>query len=221
MRSILFAFVIGLAGVAVLVSLGVWQMRRLDWKEGLIAEAAAMMDHAPVDLPATPDPATDRYLPVQVTGRLTGEEAHVLTSDRFRGPGFLVIAAFQMADGRRILIDRGFIPEEDRKAPRPAKDAMIEGNLNWPDDMTSSTPGHDAKTGIWFGRDLPGMAAALGTEPLLVIARSDTGDGITPVPAAANFRNDHLQYAITWFSLAAVWAGMTLAYLWRIRTRKL
>lgn len=220
MRSILFALVIGLAGVAVLLSLGVWQLRRLEWKEGLIATAETMMTRPATPLPATPDPAVDRYLPVSVSGRFTGDEAHVLTADRFRGPGFLVIAGFETADGRRILIDRGYVPEAERRASRPAKAADVTGNLNWPDDMTPSTPPHDEKTGIWFGRDLPGIAAALGTEPLLVIARSDTGDGVTPVPAAATFRNDHLQYAITWFLLAAVWAGMTLAYLWRIRQRK-
>jgi surfeit locus 1 family protein len=53
-----------------------------------------------------------------------------------------------------------------------------------------------------------------------VIARSDTGDGVIPQPVTtAGFRNDHLNYAITWFSLAAVWLGMTVYLLWRIRAR--
>lgn len=220
MRTFLFLLVVGLAGVGTLLALGVWQMQRLDWKEGLIAQAGAMMAGPPVALPEAPDPATDRYRPVTVSGTFTGEEAHVLTSDSISGPGFLIVAAFQTDDGRRILIDRGYVPEDRRHDPRPPKAAQVTGNLNWPDDMTASTPAHDAKTGIWFGRDVTAMAAALGTAPVLVVARSDTGDGVTPVPASANFRNDHLQYAITWFLLAAVWAGMTLAYLWRIRQRR-
>ena len=63
------------------------------------------------------------------------------------------------------------------------------------------------------------MASALGTEPLMLIARSDTGDGVQAQPVSATFRNDHLGYAITWFSLAVVWLGMTVSYLWRIRRR--
>ncbi|WP_225029287.1 SURF1 family protein [Xinfangfangia pollutisoli] len=219
MRNLLFALVVGLAGTGTLLALGNWQMQRLAWKEALIAEAEAMMDDPPVALPDRLDPARDRYRPVQVAGRFTGEEADVLASD-VAGPGFRILAAFQTDGGRRILIDRGFVPEDRRADPRPAKPAEVTGNLVWPDDLTSSTPPHDAKTGMWFARDLPGIAAALGTEPVLIVARSETGDGVAAVPASAAFRNDHLQYAITWFLLAAVWAGMTGAYLWRIRQRK-
>ncbi len=218
MRQILF-LVVCAAGLAVLLSLGVWQLRRLEWKEGLIAQAEAMIAQAPVPLPAAPDPAHDRYRAVTVEGRFTGEETYVLTSTRERGPGFLIVAAFETDDGRRILIDRGYVPETAKTTPRRGHGATVTGNLNWPDDITSSTPSHDEKTDIWFGRDLAGMAAQLKTDPVLVIARADTGDGITPMPATAAFRNDHLGYAVTWFGLAAVWAGMTLGYLWRIRRR--
>ncbi len=218
-RSVVFAVLLGLAGVGVLGSLGVWQMQRLAWKEAIIAQANAMMADAPVDLRATPDPVADRYRAVKVTGQFTGEEAHVLTSSRETGPGFLVIAAFE-AEGRRILVDRGFVPETAKTTPRPRRATEVVGNLNWPDDVTSSTPPYDAGRAIWYGRDLAGIAALLGTEPVLIIARSDTGDGIIPQPVtSAGFRNDHFNYAITWFSLAAVWLGMTVYLLWRIRAR--
>jgi surfeit locus 1 family protein len=204
----------------VLLELGFWQLRRLERKEGIIAGAEAMMAEAPVALPSQPDPVADRYRSVRAAGRFTGNEAHVLTSLRETGPGFLVIAAFETSEGRRILVDRGYVREDAKNAPRPARDAVVEGNLNWPDDMTASTPPHDAKAAIWYGRDLAGLSAELQTEPLLIIARSNTGDGILPQPVTtAGFRNDHLNYAITWFSLAAVWAGMTAYLLWRIRQR--
>jgi surfeit locus 1 family protein len=220
LRNTIFALVLGLAGAAVLISLGVWQMQRLAWKEGIIAGAQAMIAADPVPLPATPDPGADRYRAVQVDGAFTGEEAHVLTSTREAGPGYLVIAAYRTAEGRRILIDRGFVPETAKTAPRPPRPAGVTGNLNWPDDVTPATPPNDAGRQIWYGRDLAGIAALLGTEPVLVIARSDTGDGVQPRPVTtAGFRNDHWEYAVTWFSLAAVWLGMTALLLWRIRTR--
>jgi len=220
LRATIFALILGIAGAGVLIALGVWQLQRLAWKEGIIAQAEAMMTRDPVALPADPDPVADRYRAVAVSGAFTGEQTHVLTSARGAGPGFLVIAAYQTSDGRRIMIDRGFVPAAAKTAPRTARPAAVIGNLNWPDDVTASTPPYDAGRDIWYGRDVAGMAALLGTEPILVIARSDTGDGVRPQPVtSAGFRNTHWEYAVTWFSLAAVWLGMTLLLLWRIRTR--
>jgi surfeit locus 1 family protein len=219
-RQTIFALILGLAGAGTLVGLGIWQMQRLEWKEAIIAGAEAMIAAEPIPLPPEPDPETDRYRAVTLNGSFTGAEAHVLTSTREDGPGFLVIAAYETTGGRRILVDRGFVVETEKATPRPARAQAVTGNLNWPDDVTSSTPGHDADREIWYGRDVAGIAALLNTEPVLVIARSDTGDGVTARPVTtAGFRNDHWQYAVTWFSLAAVWAGMTVLLLWRIRGR--
>jgi surfeit locus 1 family protein len=219
LRNMIFALVLGLGGAAILIGLGVWQMQRLAWKDAIIENAAWMIAADPVALPATPDPTTDRYRAVTVDGRFTGEEAHVLSSTRESGPGFRVIAAFETG-GRRILIDRGFVPETEKHTARPARPATVNGNLAWPDDMTSSTPAYNADREIWYGRDLPRISALLGTEPVLIVARNDTGDGILSQPiTTAGFRNDHFQYAVTWFLLAAVWLGMTAYLLWRIRAR--
>ena len=220
LRNTIFALVLGLGGAAILIGLGVWQMQRLAWKEGIIAQATGMIAADPVALPASLDPFADRYRAVQVSGRFTGEEAHVLTSTREAGPGFLVVAAFETTAGQRILIDRGYVPETEKTTPRPGHAAEVTGNLAWPDDITPSTPSYNADRKIWYGRDLPAMAALLQTDPVLIVARNDTGDGVTSQPiTTAGFRNNHLQYAVTWFLLAAVWLGMTVHLLWRIRTR--
>ncbi|TNE91503.1 MAG: SURF1 family protein, partial [Rhodobacteraceae bacterium] len=94
------------------------------------------------------------------------------------------------------------------------------GNLHWPEETDSYTPKPDEKTGLWFARDVPAMAVRLGTEPVLVVAARVEGDtqGIAPQPITiTGIPNDHKQYAITWFLLAIVWAGMTIFLLWRIR----
>lgn len=219
-RKLIGALVLGLGGCAILVALGVWQVQRLHWKEGILAEIQSRIAAAPVALPAAPDPEEDRYLPVRVAGDYTGQELHVLTSNREDGAGYRVIAGFQTDAGRRIMVDRGFIPQADKDAPRPAGPAEVTGNLHWPDETDSFTPAPELDRNIWFARDVPKMAEALGTEPLLVVARSDTGQGIRALPVGTEgIPNDHLQYAITWFSLAAIWAGMTLLLLWRIRRR--
>ncbi len=208
----------GLIGASILIGLGVWQVQRLAWKERILSQIEARLGDAPVALPEVPDPVADRYLPVSVSGQFVGEPLFVLTSDRDAGPGYRVIERFDTMEGRRIMVDRGFLPEDQREVPRTAREMTVTGTLHWPDETDSFTPQPDAARGIWFARDVPSMAAALATEPVLIVARSDTGDGIAPVPVdTTGIPNNHLQYAITWFSLAIVWLGMTVLLLWRIR----
>lgn len=220
-RRMIVPLLFGLIGAAILIGLGIWQLQRLAWKEGILARIEARLGDTPVALPAAPDPVTDRYLPVRLAGRLTGETLFVLTSEREAGPGYRVIAAMQTGDGRRILLDRGFLSEDRRAALKPRAEAFeVTGTLHWPDETDSFTPPPDAGRNIWFARDVAAMAAALGTEPVLVVARSDTADGIRPLPVdTLGIPNNHLQYAITWFCLAVVWLGMTVLLLWRIRRR--
>ena len=219
-RRMILPLLFGLVGCAILIALGSWQLQRLAWKQGILAQISARLTDTPVALPALPDPAGDKYLPVRVTGRFTGSEIDVLASLKEVGAGYRVIAAFRTDDGRMILIDRGFLPEDQRARPRLATTAVIVGTLHWPDESDSFTPPPDAAREIWFARDVPAMAAKLQTEPVLIVAREATGDGITPLPVdTQGIPNNHLNYALTWFSLAAVWAGMTLLLLWRIRRR--
>jgi surfeit locus 1 family protein len=219
-RRMILPLLFGLLGCAILIALGSWQLQRLAWKQGILAQISARLTDTPVALPALPDPAGDKYLPVRVTGRFTGSEIDVLASLKEVGAGYRVIAAFRTDDGRMILIDRGFLPEDQRARPRLATTAVIVGTLHWPDETDSFTPPPDAAREIWFARDVPAMAAKLQTEPVLIVAREATGDGITPLPVdTQGIPNNHLNYALTWFSLAAVWAGMTLLLLWRIRRR--
>jgi len=210
---------IGLIGAMVLVSLGVWQLQRLTWKEGILADMNARMVAAPVAIPAKPDPVADRYLPVTASGMLGARELHVLVSRKQIGAGYLIVTSIDVG-GRKFLLDRGFVRDEARNTPRPPHPVEVTGNLHWPDDRNSSTPANNVATNTWFARDIGQMAVELGAEPILIVARSDTGDGIEPLPVDTSaIPNDHLQYAITWFSLAFVWLGMTGYQLWRIQRR--
>jgi len=218
-RKMIIPLLFGLIGTAILVSLGTWQVKRLAWKQDILAVIAADIQAAPVALPAAPDPAMHRYLPVQATGETGAAELFVLVSRKQIGAGYRVITPFQTGD-RIIMLDRGFIPTTQKTAPRPPETIAVTGNLHWPQDRTSSTPDNDVAANIWFARDVAQMAQVLGTDPVLIIARSDTGQGVEPLPVGIEgIPNDHLHYAITWFLLAIVWAGMTVFLLWRIRQR--
>ncbi len=217
MNRILLPLIFGLAGAAVLVSLGVWQVQRLTWKQGILAQIEARIDAAPVAIPDTPSP-DDRFLAVQVTGTLVEPALRVLVSTRDQGAGYRLINAME-TDGRRIMLDRGYIKNDLPTPPAPQGEVTVTGNLHWPEERDSYTPENDRAANIWFARDLDAMAAALNTAPVLLVARDLPGDtGVTPLPVGTEgIPNDHLGYAIQWFGLAAVWTAMLGLYIWRQR----
>jgi surfeit locus 1 family protein len=219
MRRILFV-IFALAGLGLLLSLGTWQVKRLAWKEAVLAEIEDRIDAAPVALPAQPDPEADRYLPVTVQGEMLEGEVHVLVSVKQVGPGYRVISSMEVGD-RYVLVDRGFIPLEAKDDARAVGPMQVTGNLHWPEETDSYTPEADVDANIWFAREVDQLAALLGTEPVLIIARSETGPAIKPLPVSTTgIPNDHLQYAITWYGLALVWSAMMAYFLWRTRAVK-
>ena len=220
-RSILPPLIFGILATAILLSLGFWQLRRMEWKETMLAGIQAGIEAAPVPLPAEIGPGM-KYLPVMVSGRTTGDEILVLSGTKDSGGGYNVISGFVTDDGRRIMVDRGFTDQDHRHAPRPPVALSVAGNLHWPEEKGSATPEPDLSAGIWFARDVPAMAEALETEPVLVVASAVGGDAqeVTPIPVAVEgIPNNHLSYAVQWFLFAATCAGMTAWFIWRIRQR--
>ncbi|MCG6904124.1 MAG: SURF1 family protein [Rhodobacter sp.] len=220
-RRMILPLLFGLFGTAILIGLCVWQVQRLAWKQAMLAEIEARISAAPVALPEAPDPVHDRYLPVSATGVLTGERLLVLASVRQTGAVYRVISVLE-TNGRRVLVDRGTIPVQDGGPASATGAVSVIGNLHWPEETDRFTPAQDPGTGLLFARDVPEMAALLTSEPVLIVARavSPADPGVTPLPVGTEgIPNDHLTYAITWFLLALVWAGMTAFLLWRIRAR--
>lgn len=222
-RRYLAPLLIGIAGTAVLVTLGSWQLQRLSWKQDMLARIEARIEAPAVALPARPDADRDQYLAVEIEGESSGPEVRVLVSRRETGPGYRILTRFDTTDGRAILLDRGFVPERQRDAARAPAQGRITGNLLWPNEVDQGfTPEPDRARNIWFARDLGALAAELGTAPLLVVQSGPEGVASAPRPwpvDTASIPDNHLQYAVTWFSLAVFWMGMTLYWLWRIRRR--
>lgn len=218
-RAIALPILIGIVAVTVLASLGTWQLQRMAWKEGLLAEIAARLRSSPVSIPAKPDEATHQFLQIRLEGRLMEEELAILTTRRPYGPGFKIVSPFELDDGRRIMVDRGFVPEA-QKAPesRPAEPdmglAIASGTLFWPNEVDGFTPDPDPAKNLWFARDLRKMADVLGTEPVLVsLTTPITGQWPEPAPVAHAIPNNHLSYAVTWYLLALVWLVMTAIWI--------
>ena len=221
LRNVAFVVCVGALGASVLVGLGIWQVQRLEWKLGVLAAMDARIMAEPARLPAHPDPEEDIYLAVAASGEIRPGELLVLAGRRNYGPGFRLVVPFE-TEGRRILLDRGFLPEALRDRARPTGGgASVVGNLHWPDEIDPLfTPEPDGR--LWFARDVPSMAAELETEPVLIVAREESPapSGIAAWPVdSSQVPNDHFEYAVTWFSMAAAWLGMTGFWLWRIGRR--
>lgn len=215
MKRVWGATITGIAGTAILLALGLWQVQRLDWKRGELAEIEARIVGVPVALPSAPEEGRDRFLPVDLIGSFGPEIVRVVTTTA-GSAGFRLLSPFETG-GRRILVDRGVVPSGGEVPPPPSGPAQVLGNLHWPDESDRFTPSPDIAARLWYARDIEAIADLLGTEPVLVVARRVEGDRATPRPTdTAAIPNDHLEYAITWFSLAAVWAGMTGILVWRM-----
>lgn len=222
LRKIIFPLVFGISGCAVLFWLGFWQLDRLERKEGELAKIDARIAADPVPVGQSLSRANDNYRGVTVSGRPTGEELHVLVSGTAAGTGFRVISKFQTEGGTHILMDLGLLPLDGKGALPLTEPTQIVGNLIWPDDRNSSTPEPDLPANTWFARDVAQMSQHLETLPIMIVVRTSTAQDprITPLPInTANIKNDHLEYAITWFLLALVWAVMSLVLIHRTRKK--
>ncbi|WP_209000096.1 SURF1 family protein [Pannonibacter tanglangensis] len=242
MRRLLLPTLLGLAALAILLNLGLWQLNRLAWKEGLIRQVEQNLTLDPVAAPGPDRWATGAapigdYLRVRVTGAFLPGEAYyynALTSPKghYGGPGYFVHAPFRTDDGWIVMVNRGFVPDrfvapDSRPGSAvPAGPVTLTGILRLGETPNMTTPAPDLARRIWFARDPAAMASALGatgpTAPFVI----DADAAFTPasgLPQAGEtvvrFKNDHLGYALTWFGLAATLVGVYIAYAWSVLRR--
>jgi surfeit locus 1 family protein len=215
--------IIGVSGFCVLLALGIWQFTKVQWKNSIIAEAEQRLLAPPSALPTTLDPPRDDYKRVMLEGVfLNDEESYFLTSRPPFGPGFDVIVPFVTTDDRRVLVDRGYVPQSLRD-PAERTDTKVEGTtqvvgvLRWPDDTSAWTLDADLSKREFYSRSVPPLADFMETEPVMVMASETDGPGWPRgSKAQVNIRNQHLPYAIQWFAIAAVWALMSLIWFRKV-----
>ena len=212
--------VFGVLGTAILLSLGIWQLQRLAWKQEVLRAIESKILAPAVKIPQTVLPDAHSLLPVRAEGRYKGDTVRVLVSQKIYGAGYRLITAFELVDGRTIMLDRGFTSVRAEMPSTPEGRGQVIGNLQWPQEIDSFTPENDLAANIWFARDVARLAEHLKAEPVLLVLRDSSfeTEAATPLPKmTANIPNDHMNYAITWFSLALIWLGMSGYFLYRSR----
>lgn len=225
---ILLPSLIALAGLAVLLGLGAWQVERKAWKESLIDVLSRRAADEPTPLPPPAEwsriaPETWEFRRVRMSVQPTGErDALVYTGvsalrNDVKSPGYMVFAPMRLPDGSKVVVNRGYTQD---KSYTPGQAQEIVGVLRWPEEPSLFIASHDTAGDLWHVRDHRAMAANRGwgaVAPFYIEQESPEPPGGRPHPTKLNvqLRNEHLQYAVTWFGLAAVWAAMFV--LWLVR----
>ncbi len=224
-------------GLALLIGLGTWQMQRRAWKEGLIEQITARTTQTPVDLAEAERrwaAGEDiEYLRVGVAGRyIEGRDNYYFTTGP-GGPGYQVYAPLRSQTGRTLLVNRGYIPEAmlpkaaDATLPRPSGNVAITGLVRASEEagLFDGEPPPEGRNGPWLFRSLSGMASVahipdvvspkLMVPFFLDIERDAANPDAYPRGGTTRLTlpNRHLEYALTWYGLAATLAVVTGFFL--------
>jgi surfeit locus 1 family protein len=231
-KRLLVPGALALGGLVVLLGLGTWQLERKAWKENLIEALATRLQAEPAGLPPSGDwprlaPDTTEFTRVRLNATfLKSDDALVYTGgsqlrDDVKGVGYFVFSPARLADGRVVVINRGFAA--NRNYPQAEGAQEIVGALRWPEGSSLFVSDRDSAGTTWFVRDHLAMAKAKGwgeVAPFYIEQEAPVPPGGVPHPSKLNvrLRNDHLQYALTWYSLAGVLA--VIFAIWVRRQRR-
>ena len=215
------------AMLAVLIALGIWQVQRLAWKTALLDRIDRAEAAQAVPLPVDPAP----FAKVRVRGRWRGDLSALYGAsvrDTPEGPqmGADLLVPLELPDGVPVLVDRGWVPQARPQplAPSPVSsdEGPVEGYVRPAETPGPFSAGDDPVARRFFTLNPAAIGAALGLAhlaPFTLVALGDPPPDRYPDPARHLPRppNDHLSYAITWFSLAAalavvfaVWASKVI-----------
>lgn len=227
-RPTLAATLTTIPAIAVMLGLGTWQLQRMAWKTDLIARVAERVTAPPVALPvALDDPAAWEFRPVTLSGQFQNDREMLLLARPRQGQaGYEVMTPFQRADGGGVvLVNRGFVPMDKRAAASRAAGRVegptsLRGIVRLPQSAGLFQPDNAPGAEVWARADPAAMAAArsLGpVAPFLVEALPGQAPGGLPagIEPRVELPNNHAQYALTWYGLAA-----TLAVVYVLSQRK-
>jgi surfeit locus 1 family protein len=214
-------------GVAILVTLGVWQVQRLHWKEGLLAQLAANASAPPVELADVEMRAATgggvEFMRVKFRGTYRHDAWKKMISTYDGGQGWTIITPAVSTDGHAVIVDRGRIPGQRLESfDQPEGEVEVLGVIRtYPNGQAYFDPANDPKANLWYWWDVQamlresGLPGGLKPFPFVVqlLPESVTADFPRPPEPKANLANNHLGYAITWFGLALTLIGVAGFYI--------
>ncbi|MFD1745656.1 SURF1 family protein [Rhizobium helianthi] len=222
--------------LAVLVTLGTWQVGRLHWKEDLLAQIEARRDADPTPLAehTVAEVRNEEYLHVRLQGRFDHKRERHFFATLEGSTGFYIYTPLILSDEKYIFINRGFVPYDMKEADTRAQ-GQVEGEVELTGyvrqilDRKPSwlVPDNDEKKNIFYWKDWNGMVSSSGLKPEQVLPLFVDADKAVQVPGGwpksgvtqFEFPNNHLQYALTWYGLALTLIAIVIAYSIRQQKR--
>ncbi|HWU62071.1 MAG TPA: SURF1 family protein [Ensifer sp.] len=219
----------------VLIALGTWQVHRLQWKEALLADIAERraMPAVGVDKIGAVLASGDDvdYRPVNVTGTFDHAHEQHFFATHDGQPGYYVYTPLKLAGGEFIFVNRGFVPFDKKEAAtrvagQVSGEVTITGLARARLDGKPSVmvPDNDPAKNIFYWKDLDAMTVHAGLNKARVLqffidANDAPNPGGLPIGGVTqfDFPNNHLQYAVTWYGLAATLAVIVAVYWFRGR----
>lgn len=230
LRPAFWPTLISLPILVVALGLGFWQLERREWKRDILDRIAVNQAAAPMPLDelVRGDPLRHEYGRVTLTGTLLTDQEFYLAARSLRNKvGLQVVVPVRTADGRVVLLDRGWIPQErkdpsTRAAGQPAGAVPLTGIVRRNQERRQFAPENVPERNVWFHVDVPLMRRLAGAPPdprldsFFLDADATANPGGLPIGGQTrlDIPNDHLQYALTWFLIALAMAGVYLAYHW-------
>lgn len=214
-------------GLAILLSLGVWQLQRLQWKEALLAQLAEKAEAHPIDLAAAEGLRAQgqdlEFTKVRFRAAFKHDALKKMISTYQGAQGWTIITPAITADGYAVMIDRGRLPGQRLEHfDQPEGEQELTGVIRTHSKGRGYfDPDNDPKDNYWYWWDIPAMFAASGLPPGLKLFPFEvqllpgTVKVEFPEPPApkADLSNNHMGYAITWFGFAAALLVMALFYI--------
>ncbi len=197
--------------------LGVWQLYRLHWKEGLINDLARTESMPAVPIATVLDQPSWRSVTLPPC---TLDPARLINmhSEMNGTPGYRILSACPLAGGQNLLIDLGFSVNRQTLAAPVNIDPV--GRLRPADKPGAFEPVNTPANGEWYTRNVPEIAGAwhLALRPDYFLVLDIAGSklslaGLQQGPVTAPLPNRHFEYALTWFSLAWIMLGIFIAFV--------
>ncbi len=200
----LFLFKIFVFLVIVLFcSLGTWQIYRLQWKQNLINQIDQGLKSDPIQYSKNLD---GNYQRVKLNGEyIFNSQIYLYSLNENGKPGYDVITPFETANKENILVNRGWIKKEMKdKLPSITSSNDITGMLRKANRKNLFTPDNDLKKNIWFYVDLKDIENITGKKfnEFIVYLEDKNIDIPKPKKISIDLPNNHLKYAITWYSIS-------------------
>lgn len=214
-----------------LLTLASWQVERLKWKNALIAVIDERVASEPIKFKTNLDIKEVEFRKTSIKGRfLHAKEIHLSPKYYNQKIGFHVLTPFKLSDGSGyVLVNRGWVPDgfkekDKRKNTLANSEVTINGTILRPQRRNVFTPENDLVKNYWFWVDIEKISEYAGVKvsPFVVVDEGRNVKNVYPIKLEVKpeLRNDHLQYAITWFSLAITLVIIYIVYIVKNPGRK-